>query len=301
MKSLSIYRKKGLNSSGEVFDYLMGNLQETVVDWSYFVDWRKVIKNQKEIEIYLNTLNYLIGKENVEEEFRYLHAKCPDIIKALPILIAYRKKDLIILDSTHTEILLTKKYELKDLIIDHAVEIGNKTGLFSLLSNRKIKNLVDYVFGVEVGLDTNARKNRVGTAMESLVEKHINEIIAGDESIKYISQATQKSVLSQLGYEVEISETNKKIDFAIRRNDKLFFIETNYYSGPGSKLKSTAGEYRDMHKYWNDQGIVFIWITDGLGWKSTVNDLRETFDAIDYTLNLKMLYDGALKEIILKK
>ena len=45
-----------------------------------------------------------------------------------------------------------------------------KTGIFDLISKHIINNLVDYATGVEVGLDSNGRKNRGGHLMEDLVE-----------------------------------------------------------------------------------------------------------------------------------
>ena len=45
-----------------------------------------------------------------------------------------------------------------------------KTGLFDLMENHIVNNLVDYVTGIETGLDSNGRKNRGGHLMENLVE-----------------------------------------------------------------------------------------------------------------------------------
>jgi len=164
--------------------------------------------------------------------------------------------------------------------------------------DKKIKNLVDYATGVEVGLDSNGRKNRSGKLMENLVEDFIRKI-SNDLKIKYIPQATAKKIKAYWNIEIIVDKSSRIIDFAINKNGKLFFIEVNFYGGGGSKLKSTATEYVKMNEYWNNQGVEFIWITDGAGWKSTLNPLREYFDKADYLLNLEMLKNDVLKTIII--
>ena len=79
--------------------------------------------------------------------------------------------------------------------------------------------------------------------------------------------------------------------------NKLYLIEVNYYSGGGSKLKATAGEYKELHTFLKAQNITFIWITDGLGWQTAKSSLEETFNHNDYVINIEMLKNGILEEI----
>ena len=80
------------------------------------------------------------------------------------------------------------------------------TGLFDLLKNHIIRDLVDYVTGVETGLDSNGRKNRGGHLMEDLVEGYIKK--AGFVKDKtyfkemYIHQIAEKWAWSYLQFQI---------------------------------------------------------------------------------------------------
>jgi type II restriction enzyme len=162
-----------------------------------------------------------------------------------------------------------------------------------------IKNLVDYCFGVEVGFDTNARKNRTGTLMENLVSKFLKEFCYENQNFTYIEQATQKRIKEYFNYDIEIDKNSRRFDFALynKSNKKIYLLEVNYYSGGGSKLKATAGEYQYLYDFLKAQNIDFIWITDGKGWLTALNPLEETFNHNDYVINLEMLKNGILEDI----
>lgn len=172
-----------------------------------------------------------------------------------------------------------------------------QSGIGEILKDKKIKNLVDYVTGVEVGLDSNARKNRVGTLMENLVEVFVADT-CDKLNLPYLAQATADKIKTAWNIDITVDKSKRILDFAINNNGKLYFIECNFYGGGGSKLKSTATEYVEMNAYWNRQEITFIWVTDGAGWKSTLKPLREYFDKSDYLLNLTMLQNGILENIV---
>ena len=172
-----------------------------------------------------------------------------------------------------------------------------QSGLGDLVKDKRVKNLVDYVTGVEVGLDSNGRKNRGGTMMENIVETFVKS--ACDElGLQYMSQANANKIKTQWGINIQVDKSSRNLDFAINKNGKLYFIECNFYGGGGSKLKSTATEYVNMNAYWNAQNITFIWITDGAGWKTALLPLREYFDKADYLLNLDMLKNKILPKLI---
>ena len=153
------------------------------------------------------------------------------------------------------------------------------------------------MLGIEVGLDTNGRKNRGGTTMETIVESLITTICE-ENNFVFMPQATSDKIKKQWNIDVEVDKSSRCFDFAVNNQNHLYLIETNFYGGGGSKLKATAGEYKGLFDFISSQGHQFIWITDGLGWKSTLHPLEETFKHIDYTLNLKMVVDGLLGEII---
>jgi len=283
-----------------LFEEIISSFKNKITQWSYFVNWQKVLQNIELIEKELNLLNYLIGKKDLHKETVDLLLKYPDTIKAIPLLLAIRDKSIEVLIDTrnfiYREFDFSKKEYTKDEIISFA-DFILKSGLGELLKDKKIKNLVDYATGVEVGLDSNGRKNRGGTLMENLVEEFVRDT-CNKLHIEYMPQATAKKIKEKWNIEIKVDKSSRIIDFAINKNGKLYFIEVNFYGGGGSKLKSTATEYIRMNEYWNKQGIEFIWITDGAGWKSTLKPLREYFDKADYLLNLEMLRNGVLKRIL---
>ncbi len=287
------------------FEHLHKNLLPTIATFNYLVDWNKVNENKQKYEFLLNNLNYLLGKgDDFKSEFEYLFRENPSIIEALPILLASRDKKIEVLreiENLDIAKYLFKKPNMVNIdIVEHYYEFVIETGLKDLFCNYDIKNLVDYVFGVEVGLNSNARKNRTGATMESIVAKYLKDFCFNNKNFSYIEQATQKRIKEEFNYDIEIDKNNRRFDFALfdKKNNKLFIIEVNFYSGGGSKLKATAGEYKPLNDFIKKQNIEFIWITDGKGWKTALRSLEETFKYNDYVINLNMLKNGILMDII---
>jgi len=285
----------------ELFEEITSSFKHKITQWDYFVNWKKVLQNIEPIEKELNLLNYLIGKQDLYNETVDLLLKYPETIKAIPLLLAIREKSLEVLIDTRKFIYRNFDFSKKNYNEDEIKTFADfilKSGLGELLQDKKIKNLVDYATGVEVGLDSNGRKNRGGTLMESIVEEFVRDASL-DLNMEYMPQATAIKIKEKWNIDVKVDKSSRIIDFAINKSGKLYFIECNFYGGGGSKLKSTATEYIRMNEYWNKQGIQFIWITDGAGWKSTLKPLREYFDKADYLLNLEMLRKGILKMILI--
>ncbi len=305
MKNLLHYQTKyKLNNEEEIFNYFMNNLSETIKLWDYFVDWQKVKRNIRDLELDLNTLNYLIGKTNIESEFLYLIKKRPSIIQLIPILLACREKNIKILNILENNSISDSSFDFrqKDSYSSDELktycEFVKKTGLLNIFKNKIIKSIPDYVTGIEVGLDSNGRKNRTGKTMEDITEGYIKAFCNTNKEYSYISQATKRKILNKWNINVMEVNTKRKFDFAISNSKKLFLIETNFYGGEGSKLKATASEYTNLHKLLTEQGFNFVWITDGLGWQKTRNPLRDSYTTIDYIFNLKMLSDGIFTEVV---
>jgi len=268
--------------------------------WDYFVNWEKVHNNIQPIEKELNLLNVLIGKEDVAKEVYDLIKEYPQVIKAFPFLIAFRDNKVSML--TDVTEFFYKDYDFKYRILTDEdckdlTTFFMNSGLGDLVKDKRVKNLVDYVTGVEVGLDSNGRKNRGGTMMENIVEAFVSKT-CNELGLEYMTQANAKKIKAQWNIDIAVDKSSRNLDFAINKNGKLYFIECNFYGGGGSKLKSTATEYVKMNEYWNAQNITFIWITDGAGWKSTLKPLREYFDKADYLLNLEMLKNKILKNML---
>lgn len=280
------------------FNNLIATFKSSIKTWDYFVNWKKVFANSSDLEIALNKLNYLLGKENLDEEFKKLYSSNPDIVKALPVLLAVRENKLEVFDKA------TKNSEFFDFSgteKDSAtyLEFLNKSGLARLFQKDGIKNLVDYVMGVEVGLDSNGRKNRGGTLMEEIVGEFISDF-CNKNGYEYLPQARSTAIKSKWGVDVKVDKSERSFDFAVYNptNKSIKLFETNFYNGGGSKLKAVCGEFRNLHDELKAQDIDFIWITDGLGWYTTKRPLEETYNHNEYVFNLNMLEAGVLDKLV---
>ncbi|MBU0722813.1 MAG: type II restriction endonuclease [Patescibacteria group bacterium] len=306
MKNLSFYSDKlNYKTDDQVFDFFISNLQESISDWDFFVNWGKIKKNICSIETELNILNSLLGKEDLDNKLIELVEEYPKTRKVLPILIAVRNqklKDMPILNMNNG-----LHVEIKDYVFDINIKINLKTkkellrfftesGLKNIFKDHNIKNLVDYCLGVEVGMDTNARKNRGGRSMEDIVENYLKDICKKN-NYTYLSRVNAEKIRKNFGYNVPVDKSSRIYDFVVNNGKELFIIETNFYSGGGSKLKSTAGEYRNLFDVLNGK-FKFFWITDGNGWKTAKKSLRETFNHNDYLFNLAMLRKGVLENLL---
>lgn len=279
------YSKLGYHSIDEYNTDFYGGLLETNHTYDFFVDWKKVFFNLEdylfEIDV-LNTLNKVEPYE-IESYFRNLLRQYPQIVPVLPIILAIREKNVLVLDVENNDFKKVK-FSATSFNEDEIVEFCKKTGLLDLFSN--INDLYSYLVGVEAGLDTNARKNRSG---------HIFEDIVGDvlaEKIKYHPEY-------RLGKEDTISfQRTKRWDYVIYKNNqpKLLF-ECNFYNSTGSKPIEVANAYVDLQNQIRETGLTFIWVTDGKGWKKMVKALQSVSDGIDYIINFKMLNER-LEKII---
>ena len=288
-----------LSDPGEVYNFFLSTIKEHIRSWEYFVDWQKVFKNIEELEAALNLLNCVVGKEDPTKSLRKLISEYPVVVKALPILLAVRETKFSVLIDKNTfkyeEFDFSKK-ELTRKDIQKICEAFEDSGLAELF-RRKIKSVPDYVLGVEVGLDSNARKNRGGKLMESICEFFIKSL-SGEMGFSFLKQAKVSDIERNFGIIIDSGEVDRTVDFAIFYNHRLFLIEVNFYSTSGSKLKATAGEYREMAKFWRSQGAEFVWITDGKGWLDSKSAIKEYIDDGFYLLNLEMLKRGCLAEIL---
>lgn len=302
MKFLPVYSELfGCKDEDDVFKYFIQNLKPSNTLWSYFVNWDKVFENIKFIEIGLNTLNYLIGKDDFDNEFKNLLRENPKLIKILPALVVSRDSKFQILVDFENKKLNYENYDFNiknptDDDLDKYLKFITNTGFKDVIVSKKVKNLVDYMIGVEAGLDSNARKNRCGHSMENIVEAFIKDI-CHKKSCSYLKEADAKKIKEVYGIDVPVDKSSRRYDYVVNVNGKLTLFEVNFYGGGGSKLKSTAGEYRNLH-YVLDGKFKFVWVTDGLGWKTTARPLRETFNYNDFVVSLAMLEQGILNKLI---
>ena len=262
----------------EPFNTFISQLSESNATLDYFTDFEKIKSNVSKISIKLNQLNYLIGKKDLKFAIEELFEENAKVFEVLDILIAVRKNKNAKTFNREGEIVLLDSYFKTS---DKIFEFIENTGLGEIFRNKNITNLVDYVFGVEVGLDTNARKNRGGENMCKAVS-----LIFDKAKICYKKEVNSNEFpeITSLGADL------KRFDFVIKTKVKTYLIETNFYNGGGSKLNEVARAYSDLAPKINQYpNFEFVWITDGQGWLKAKNKLEEAFSIIPSIYNLKTI------------
>ena len=280
------------------FNIWLSGFKDSIADYCYYIDFEKVHRNVNGIKVELNILNSLIGSDNIEQDFEELIKKYPETLKCIPLLLAVRANEIYAIDSDGA---FTYNFKNQNLPVEQYKIFMKKTGLFDLMQNHIINNLVDYATGVETGLDSNGRKNRGGHLMENLVEDFIQKsgFIKNKNYFKemYIHQITDKwnidlSAISNQG------KMEKRFDFVIKTPETIYGIETNFYGSGGSKLNETARSYKTLALETDTiDGFTFVWFTDGKGWTSARNNLEETFDVMEHIYNIKDLENGIISEV----
>lgn len=282
------------------FNKWLTTFRRSIANYGYYVDFAKVHANIEEIKIPLNILNSLIGSKHIEEDFEKLVASYPETLKCIPLLLAVRANEIFALDADGE---FQYSFTKPNQSAEQYKIFMRKTGLFDLLQNHIVNNLVDYATGVETGLDSNGRKNRGGHLMEDLVENYI--VKAGfvkDISYfkeMYIHQIQEKwnidlSAISNQG------KMEKRFDYVVKTDSMIYVIETNFYTGGGSKLNETARSYKTLSGEVDTiDGVTFVWFTDGIGWKSARHNLEETFDVMDNIYNIEDMENDIISKVFI--
>ena len=290
------------------FDKWLAEFRPSIASFSYYCDFEKCVTNANQYRNELHLLNALIGQPDVEARFREIVREYPKVLMVIPTLLAIRYREIRAQDSTGAYL-----YDFKR---PHPEKLGEycylmrETGLFDLIEHRLTNNLYDYALGVEVGLDSNGRKNRGGHLMEDLVESYIAD--AGlrftsspmpSEYGVYAKEMYLRDVERVWGVDLSAlsndGNTSKRFDFVVRTHKSIYGIETNFYASSGSKLNETARSYKMLAVEAAPLAprFFFIWFTDGAGWSKTKRNLRETFDVLDTMYNVADLERGICKEL----
>ncbi len=282
----------------ENFNEWLSKFKTSISNYNYYVDFEKIYKNVDKVKVELNILNSLIGSKNIEEEFQNILIKYPETLECIPLLLAVRSREIFVKDEINEYLFKFDKmvYSMKDYI-----RFMRESGLFDLLQNHIINNLYDYVLGIEVGLDSNGRKNRGGHLMENLVESYI--IKAGyKKDVNYFKEMYLKDIEKKWNLDLSAMSGNnvstKRFDFVLKTDNQVYVIETNFYSSGGSKLNETARSYKMLAQESKKvEGVTFIWFTDGTGWNSARKNLEETFNELETMYNIDDLEHGVLETL----
>lgn len=226
-------------------------------------------------------LNSLIGAPNLRKAVETIWQRDRTAFDVMEILIAVRDRgNKKVIDTKGRCVPLSSFF----FDIDGVMEYLESTGLAEVLQQQKIKDLVDYVFGIETGLDSNARKNRSGHVMERMIAR-----IFATNNISF-----RQEVYSSEWPEITnvLGDDEKRFDFVVQKNGTTYLIEVNFYSGGGSKLNEVARSYSEIAPKINTvNGFEFVWITDGIGWRSAKNKLQEAYSIIPSIYNLTSIAD----------
>lgn len=281
------------------FDEWLAKFRLSISGYDYYIDFNKVVNNVEKLKIELSILNSLIGSKDIERDFENIINKYPETLKCIPLLLAVRQSEIYAQDEEGAFI-----YNFKNMnySIEQYKVFMRKTGLFDLIQDHIVNNLIDYALGVETGLDSNGRKNRGGHQMEDLVEDFIKKSKVKEYYKEmYLSAIEDKwnidlSALSNNG------KAKKRFDFVVKTNNMIYVIETNFYGGlgGGSKLNETARSYKMLSQEADTvDDLTFVWFTDGTAWRSARGNLRETFEAMEHIYSIDDLENGVMNKIFI--
>lgn len=281
------------------FNSWLACFRPSIADYKYYVNFEKVLNNVDAVKIPLNILNSLIGSKNIEEEFKNILSRYPETLRCIPILLAKRELDVMAMDDDGQ---IDYHFDNPNCSNEQYAIFMRKTGLFYLMENSLVNNLVDYVTGVETGLDSNGRKNRGGHLMEDLVEGYLCK--AGFvKNETYFKEMYIHEIEAKWGLDLSSISNNgsaeKRFDFVVRGRENVYGIETNFYISGGSKLNETARSYKTITlETQSIDSFKFVWITDGRGWLSARNNLKETFDVLEHLYNITELENGIISNAL---
>ena len=279
------------------FEEWLDKFRISISGYNYYIDFNKVVNNVDSIKIELNILNSLIGSKNIEEDFENIITKYPETLKCIPLLLAVRQSEIYAQDEDGS---FTYDFNKMNYGIDQYKAFMKKTGLFDLIANQLVNNLVDYAYGVETGLDSNGRKNRGGHQMEDLVE----EFIKASNVKEYYKEMYLSDIESKWNMDLSALSNNgkarKRFDFVVKTDNMIYAIETNFYGGKGggSKLNETARSYKMLSQEADTvEGFTFVWFTDGTSWRSARGNLRETFEVMEHIYSIDDMENGIMNEL----
>ena len=277
-----------------IFTYWLNTFRPSINGYDYYTDFEKVYENAATLKVEINILNSLVGSKDIENEFAALVSKYPECLKAVPILLAVRANEIYCQDENGA---INYRFDKKEQTTEQYIYFMRETGLFDMMEKHIISNLFDYVTGVEVGLGSNGRKNRGGHQMEDLVESFIKKTGATYYKEMYLSEIEDKWGVDLSAISAD-GTTTKRWYFVVKTANKIYVIETNFYTSGGSKLNETARSYKMIAEEAKAvNGVDFVWITDGGGWTSARRNLEETFDVLDNMYNITDMENGIFIEL----
>jgi type II restriction enzyme len=282
------------------FTEWLSRFRGSIANYGYYIDFAKVRRNVDAIKVELNILNALIGSANIEADFDALIEKYPETLKCVPLLLAVRKREIYAIDDDGE---FRYNFVKPNQTPAQYREFMSKTGLFELMEKHIVHSLVDYATGVETGLDSNGRKNRGGHLMENFVESRLQKS-GFVKDATYFKEMEIGAISEKWGIDLSAlsnqGKTVKRFDFVVKTENTIYAVETNFYTDGGSKLNETARSYKNIAiEARKLNGFVFVWFTDGGGWKSARHNLEETFDVMEHLYSINDIENGVMGRIFI--
>lgn len=286
------FKELGFENFDDYKNCFFNTLLKSNKTFDYFVDWDKVKTSIKKYLNEISLLNSLTKVDTIsrEEHFQNLLIQYPKVAETIPLLIAERvKSGKIDIFDPNIEELITFEFKRSKVNKSNAnkiVEFCRKTGILDLF--QEIKDIHDYLLGVEVGLDTNARKNRSGDIFEKMCQHKIKKLIANNYIV--VDNDPNFSLYPIVSKERNRKNKAKTHDVVVYKNDSpILIVECNFYNRSGSKPISIAESYIEMNRIAQKQKLIFIWVTDGKAWHQMKEPLLRSMKEIDWILNYRML------------
>jgi type II restriction enzyme len=280
------------------FDEWLKKFKSSIATYNYYVDFENVYRHVEAIKVELNILNSLIGSKNIEKDFENVISKYPETLKCIPLLLAVRQMEILAIDENGE---LVYNFDKPNYDIEQYKVFMRETGLFELISNHLVNNLVDYALGVETGLNSNGRKNRGGHLMEDLVETYLKKV-GMIKGVSYFKEMYLEDIEKK--WDIDLAEisgnktSTKRFDFVVKTDKMIYGIETNFYASSGSKLNETARSYKMISEETkNIEGFTFVWFTDGSGWNDARKNLNETFNSLEHIYNIDDMENDIMAKI----
>lgn len=308
--------EKDINKLANLFE---SNLLDTNRGYNYYIDWSN-IDGYKKYEIEIHAMDALIGKKDDTffDVFKELMCKIPTIIEIFPYLFALAKSDTdkvrkkhllkVVGSNIDSDDYQTYSFNAKNMskplteaTIEKYYEFFQQMGLKYLFQNLIEKSTQDYIVGVLVGMDSNGRKNRGGTAFELACQPIIEEACK-KHNIKLLIQK-KFNVLQEFGFDVDEDISNRKADFILynEKSHKCINIEVNFFNAGGSKPEEIIDSYINRQSDLQRNGIGFALVTDGNCWKGTTNQLTKGFRHLNYLMNFTIAKNGMIEKMIVKE
>lgn len=281
------------------FEEWLKTFTDNINGWNYYVNFDTAYKNTSAVKRELALLNTLKGSDNIKSEFVDLINCYPECLHAIPLLLAVRENVIAITDNERR---FDFDFNNMNYDVNDYCEFMEKTGVFDLLQSHVIGDILDVGLGINIGLDSNARKNRGGDQMEDLVEHFICE--AGFvKDVTYFKEMYLEDVERMWGYSLSAisaeGTATKRFDFVVKPagSNEVYICECNCYSSSGSKLNETARSFKTISLEAKEiQHVHFVWFTDGAGWLKTKKNLKETYDVQEDIYNINDLKNGIIKD-----